>query len=137
MILRKVVTSFLLYEGKILILKRSQKVGTMKGKWAGVSGYLELNSPLDQAYKEILEETNLENHDLKLIEQGDFFDVKDSKLDGITWRVHPFLFRITKPEKIILDWEHDEMKWIDPHHLTDYDTVPDLIIALKKVMVLS
>jgi len=38
---KHVVTSFLEYDNKILILRRSQAVGTYQGKWAGVSGYIE------------------------------------------------------------------------------------------------
>jgi ADP-ribose pyrophosphatase YjhB (NUDIX family) len=36
-----VVTVFLTHRSKILVLKRSREVGTYKGHWAGVSGYLE------------------------------------------------------------------------------------------------
>jgi len=40
----KIVTSFLTDNDKFLILKRSQKVKTMKGLWAGVSGIIEKNT---------------------------------------------------------------------------------------------
>jgi hypothetical protein len=33
-----VITCFVMYEGKILLLKRSDKVGTYKGFWNSVSG---------------------------------------------------------------------------------------------------
>ena len=56
---KKVVTSFIRHRGKILVLRRSEKVGTYKGKWAGVSGYLEDPTPLAQALREINEETGL------------------------------------------------------------------------------
>jgi 8-oxo-dGTP diphosphatase len=36
-----VITVFLEHDKKILILKCSQKVKSMKTKWAGVSGYIE------------------------------------------------------------------------------------------------
>ena len=49
-----VVTSFLEHDGKILILRRSDKVRTMKHQWAGVSGYIESNeTPLERALKEM------------------------------------------------------------------------------------
>ena len=38
-----IVTSFLICNNKILILKRSEKVRSMKGLWAGVSGIIENN----------------------------------------------------------------------------------------------
>ncbi len=36
-----VCTCFLRYENKVLILKRSDKVGTYQDKCAGVSGYID------------------------------------------------------------------------------------------------
>ena len=38
---RRVVTCFLMHQGKLLVLRRSAKVRTYQGKWAGVSGYIE------------------------------------------------------------------------------------------------
>ena len=38
---RHVVTCFLEHGGEIPLLRRSQRVGTYKGRWAGVSGYIE------------------------------------------------------------------------------------------------
>jgi 8-oxo-dGTP diphosphatase len=35
-----VITVFLEHDKKILILKRSRKVKTMKTKWGGISGYV-------------------------------------------------------------------------------------------------
>ena len=52
----KIVTSFLSFNNKILILKRSEKVKSMKGLWAGVSGIIENNeSPINRAKIEIFE----------------------------------------------------------------------------------
>ena len=39
----KIVTSFIKDNEKLLILKRSNKVKSMKGLWAGVSGIIENN----------------------------------------------------------------------------------------------
>ena len=46
-----IVTSFIIDDDKILILKRSEKVKSMKGLWAGVSGIIEKDdiTPLDRA----------------------------------------------------------------------------------------
>jgi len=38
---RNVVTCFLKSGSEILILRRSEQVGTYQGKWAGVSGYID------------------------------------------------------------------------------------------------
>jgi hypothetical protein len=37
----KIVTSFIRDNDKLLILKRSDKVKSMKGLWAGISGIIE------------------------------------------------------------------------------------------------
>lgn len=45
---------------KVLILKRSQKVGSYPGRWAGVSGFIEENeTPMDAARREVYEETGI------------------------------------------------------------------------------
>ena len=55
-----VVSSILLYNDQILILKRSNSVKSFQGRWSGVSGYLEgIEDPLYRAYIEIKEETGL------------------------------------------------------------------------------
>ena len=43
-----VVTTFLQYEGRILLVQRSSRVGTYQGCWSAVSGYLEDAKPLLQ-----------------------------------------------------------------------------------------
>jgi len=122
---KKVVTSFIRYRGKILLLRRSEKVGTYKGKWAGVSGYLEEHTPLAQALKEINEETGLTGSQLTLVSSGRPLEVPDRKL-GFSWLVHPFLFETGEPEGIRLDWEHVEMMWVEPALLRQLPTVPKL-----------
>ena len=50
----QVVTCILEHDGKILLLKRSNQVGTYRGLWGGVAGYVEeLEDPYDTALKEI------------------------------------------------------------------------------------
>ena len=86
-----VVTCFLESQGKILVLLRSQRVGTYRGKWGGVAGFLESISPLDQAFTEIREETGLLPADITLLKQGTPLPVSDAAL-GREWVVHPFFF---------------------------------------------
>ena len=50
---RSVVTCFLLRRGRILVLRRSQRVGTHRGKWAGVSGTIEAATPYERALVEL------------------------------------------------------------------------------------
>lgn len=128
---KHVVTCFLEHGGKILILRRSGKVGTYRRSWAGVSGYLETND-IDQAYTEISEETDLYKKDLKLMKKGEPLEVIDKDLNR-KWIVHPFLFHVKAPDKVKIDWEHTEARWIKPSELKKYDTVPGLARALARV----
>ncbi|MDX9797581.1 MAG: NUDIX pyrophosphatase [Methanofastidiosum sp.] len=121
---KEIVTSFLFKEGKVLLLKRSDKVGTFKGKWAGVSGFIEKENGLEAALREIKEETGIDNKYLELLKIGTPFDVNDTVNDTI-WSINPFLF-LFKGEEIKIDWEHDTFEWIYPKEMERYDTVPNL-----------
>ncbi len=128
---KRVVTCFLESDGEILILRRSQQVGSYQGRWAGVSGYVEKTSD-EQALVEIEEETSLCGEDLKLTKKGRPLLIEDEKL-GVKWMVHPYLFHIKDRGKIKIDWEHKEMKWIAPKDIDNYQTVPMLKETLVRV----
>jgi 8-oxo-dGTP diphosphatase len=128
----KVVTVFLEHEGTILILKRSQSVRTMKGKWAGISGYIEgEEEPFQRALKEIQEETGLAQKDFFFVRAGAPVKAEEQGSD-ILWLVHPFLFG-SKSSQIRLDREHEDYRWIRPQELGEFDTVPSLKEALAAV----
>lgn len=131
----KVVTCLLENKGKILILKRSSKVRTYKGLWGGVAGYVEEGeTPLETAIKEIKEEVDLEKDDVEFIRRiapikfTDFYEGK--KYD---WTIFPFLFYVVKKDKIKIDWEHSELRWIIPSDIVNYDTVPHLKEIVLKI----
>lgn len=131
-----VVTCFLLRRSpggdELLLLRRSARVRTYRGRWAAVSGYLEAASPLEQAYREIAEEVGLARGEVRLLAEGEPLPVIDEAA-GVRWTVHPFLFETLAPEKVRLDWEHDEARWLRPPELPAYDTVPGLAEALARV----
>ncbi|MBW2070026.1 MAG: NUDIX pyrophosphatase [Deltaproteobacteria bacterium] len=128
-----VVTVFLVHQGKILLMKRSNRVRTYQGHWAAVSGYLESPDPLQQAYIELAEEVGLEEADVTLRQAGACLEVRD-QARGRLWRVHPFLFSVKSPKKIRLDWEHTEMQWVSPQELGNFRTVPALAETLERVL---
>jgi len=131
-----VVTCFLLRrsggEDEILLLRRSQQVGTYRGRWAGVSGYIEGADPLTQAYTEIDEETGLASEDVQLLRTGEPLAVVDTEAER-WWIVHPFLLEVREPARIRTDWEHIETRWIQPKDIFQYETVPQLAEALMRV----
>jgi len=128
---KHVVTCFLESDGEILLLRRSQKVGSYQGRWAGVSGYVE-TTPDKQALTEISEETGLQPEDLQLLKKGKILTVEDEEL-GTRWLVHPYLFHINDRSKIRTDWEHLDSRWISPKDIVNYATVPRLKEALDSV----
>lgn len=116
---KKVVTCVLRRKGKVLILKRSQKVGTNKGRWAAVSGYIERGErPEETALKEVVEETGIAT--ARLEGRGETMRIRDGTY---VWTIHPFLFEVGD-EEVKLDWEHTECAWVDPSELSGYETVP-------------
>jgi 8-oxo-dGTP diphosphatase len=129
---KRVVTCFMESGGEILILRRSGEVGSYRGRWAGVSGYIE-SSADEQALTEIEEETGLGRGEVKLLKKGEPLAVEDEGL-GIRWVVHPYLFRIKDRDKIRIDWEHKEARWIKPEDIEHYQTVPKLKEALSRVL---
>lgn len=131
-----VVTCFLLrsVEGgdEVLLLRRSDRVSTYQGLWAAVSGYLESDLPLEQAYRELSEEIGLERDDITLIAQAEPVVVTDASIDT-RWTVHLFLFRTERPERVRLDWEHTDSRWVNPDEVASMETVPGLAEGLSRV----
>ena len=131
----KVVTCFLLRRAagdEVLLLRRSEHVGTYRGRWAAVSGYLEEAFPLAQAYREIAEETGLTLEQVSLLRTGDPLEVLDAEA-GRRWIVHPFLFEVRPDAPVQVDWEHTEARWVRPEEVFAFDTVPQLAEALARV----
>ena len=132
-----VVTSFLLRDGpegeEILLVRRSQRVRTYQGAWAGVSGYLEAGvTPLEQAKTELREELGLDSNAVRLLRVGSPLPVVDES-QHLSWLVYPFLFALEDKRALRLDWEAVEMRWVRPGDLGTFTTVPRLAEALAEV----
>jgi ADP-ribose pyrophosphatase YjhB (NUDIX family) len=119
--------------GKILLLRRSARVSTYAGRWAGVSGSIDSgHTPEEQARTEIREETGLTDADVRLLAIGEPLTI-DDVADDRRWIVYPFRFAVLHPERIQTDWEHVESRWIDPTDLSRYETVPNLVETWERV----
>lgn len=130
----KIVTSFLTQDGKYLILKRSNKVRTMKDLWAGISGIIEGNEdPLYRAKKEIHEETNITEDQITLIRTAIQMRTDSPQYENHEWLIFPFLFSVDNP-RIKLNWENSEYQWITPTDLTKFETVPSLEKVLASLL---
>jgi len=126
-----IVNSFVEHKGKILLLKRSSNVGFYKGKWAAVSGHLELPD-MDQCLTEIEEEIGLNEEDISLICRGDNVEIPDM-VTGQLWNIHPFRFEKTTEKAVYLNFENSDYTWISPEEMAHFDIVPGLPEAWRSV----
>jgi isopentenyldiphosphate isomerase len=126
-----VLTIFIRFNKKILLLKRSQEVLTYKGKWNTVAGYLDQLRPLDEKVKEELsEELGFNEKDITSYYLGSTYSFDDEEIQK-TWVIFPVLVDLNDKPKIVLDWEHTDYKWIYPEEIDQYDTVPNAKKSLR------
>lgn len=129
---RSVVTVFVTRRTSVLVVKRSEAVGTYRGLWSGISGYLETDEPIEQAWVELAEELSLGPRDVRPEKAGEPLDIIDRQ-GGRSWKVHPFRFTLFGTGTPRLDWENTEMRWVRPAELPEMRTVPGLWDAWKRV----
>ena len=122
----KIVTSFIKNKNKLLILKRSDKVRSMKGLWSGVSGIIEKGEiPINRAKIEIFEEIGIIEDKITLVKSIEKMKISSPQYENHEWEIFSFLFE-TKETKIKLNWENSDFKWINKNELKNYQTVPSL-----------
>jgi len=123
-----VIVIFIKYKGKIILLKRSNKVRTYRGKWNTVAGYLDEIKPINEKIlEELREELKIKKSNIVSIRLGKPYTFRDTQIEaGKTWIVHPALVELKNQPEIKLDWEHIKYKWIKPEELKNFDTPPNL-----------
>jgi translation initiation factor 2B subunit (eIF-2B alpha/beta/delta family) len=126
---RHVVTVFLRNDGEVLLVRRSDRVGTYRGRWGAVSGYAE-GDPEAAARWEIAEETGLADA-VTVVRRGDPVAVTDDDR-SVRWVVHPFLFDCAERD-VTPNEEVAEMAWVAPPELRRRETVPKLWEAYDRV----
>ena len=85
------VTSVVMNNGKVLILKKSPRDWNYPSKWSFCSGYAkEFEAAEDTAIREIKEETGLKG---RILKKGKIFETIDNKSKK-TWIIFSFLFSI-------------------------------------------
>ncbi|MFU1779828.1 NUDIX domain-containing protein [Haloarcula japonica] len=132
---RPVVTCFLHSEGEVLLLRRSDAVGSYQGQWGGVAGYVADDAGRDRdpetaARAEIDEETGLADA-VTLVRRGDSFQAADADR-RIRWRVHPFLFDCDA-RTVTTNAETTETAWVHPPEILTRETVPRLWTSWDRV----
>ena len=130
----RIVTSFIKDNDKFLLLKRSNKVKTMKGLWAGVSGVIEKNEePLKRAKTEIYEELGIPEDKIKFLKAASKIMVHSPQYENHEWEIFPFLFEVENPV-IKLNWENSDYKWITVNEIGSYETVPSIEKVLLSLL---
>ncbi|WP_313693405.1 NUDIX domain-containing protein [Halorarum halobium] len=126
-----VVTAFLRNRGEVLLVRRGDAVGTYRGQWGGVSGYVEddTDDPLADACREVEEEVGVEGSALTLVRAGDPVAVDDA--EG-TFTVHPFLFECATRE-VTKNEELAAHEWVPATAMLGRETVPKLWAAYRAV----
>ena len=129
-----VITVIVKYEDEILLLKRSDKVRTYKGKWQVVAGYLDELRPLkEKVLEELREEIGVLENNIEKIKYGKMFEFHDKAI-GKKWIVNPVLAELKEKPKIKIDFEHTEYIWIKPDQIEKFDFVPNLKESIKRVL---
>lgn len=142
-----VVTVFLRNGTDVLLLKRSDEVGSYPRQWGGVAGHVGRDNGAEQALEqstgernrsqdpaaaareEIHEETGLGDAVVP-VRAGEPFPVDDPEHGR--WVVHPFLFDCDSRD-VETDWETAAYEWVPPTEILRRETVPDLWTSYERV----
>ncbi len=118
-----VINCFIKHDDKILLLKRSNKVSFLKNKWHVIAGFLDEDRPIeDKIHEELYEELGFSKEQIKSIKLG--MPIIDKQFNR-EWIVYPAFIEVNS-DKIQLDWEHEEYKWITMQELHEYELLPNV-----------
>ncbi len=122
-----VVTGIVKSKGKVLILKKSPTDRNYPNRWSFCSGYVkEFEAAEDSVLREIKEETGL---DARILKKGRLFQKTDTKAKK-SWVIFPFLCE-AKSQRVKLDHENVDFRWISRMDIKKYPAVPGLEKDLK------
>ena len=108
---------------RICVARRSQAVATSRGLWSVVTGYVEASiDPVTQVWAEVIEELGLTPGVLHLMRRLEPVPLS-SPTSGKEFLVHPFLFECDSGSNVVLNWEHEEVQWVEPTRLQKPDCV--------------
>lgn len=131
-----VINCVVSYAGKILLVKRSDKVGYYPDYWNGISGFLDDDRTLkEKVIQEIENELGIGLNEIESMQFGEIFHEPALKYKK-TWIVHPVLVEL-KTNKIKTDWEASEHKWVYIDEVDEYKLLPGFKKVVKKIMSLK
>ena len=127
-----VINCVIKHQDKILIVQRSSKMIFYPDYWNGVSGFIDDSLSIKAKIKqEVKEEVDIEPEDIINISEGQIFEQEEPKYNK-TWVVHPFLVEV-KTNRIHLDWEAQDYKWLKPEEIKSFKLIPGFDKVLQKL----
>lgn len=116
-----VVAVLLRRRGRICLLKRSRRVGSDRGRWHCVTGFLsDGTTATQQAAQELFDETGIVMSDLEDFRAGATISLLDEH--GHPWTVSTFTCEV-RDRRLQLNWENDRYRWVSPKSLPRFDPV--------------
>ncbi len=131
-----VINCVVMFQGKILLVKRSETLNFYPGYWNGISGFLDDQKDFDEKVREeIHEELGLESSHIQTIQHGQIFHQDEPKYNK-TWIVHPVLVSIDT-DRINTDWESQSLSWVAPSQARKMKLLPGFEKVLDSFQELS
>lgn len=127
-----VINCVVKFKDKILVVKRSGNLNLYPGYWNGISGFLDDRRGLEEKVKdELKEEAGIAEDNIISIRVGPIFDLEDPPYKK-TWVVHPVLIKV-KTDRINLNWEAQEYKWVSLEEIKDLKAVRGFEMVIAKL----
>jgi len=122
---------FVVNGGDVLLMKRAPHKRVFPNQYNGVGGHIEADEdPLTSARREILEETGLTVHGVRL---RAVYNIYAGAPTGIVL----FVFTARSDSRAVADCAEGTLHWIPADHISDYDLVEDLPIILPRVLAME
>jgi 8-oxo-dGTP pyrophosphatase MutT (NUDIX family) len=125
---------FVVWKGEVLLLKRSNEVGSYPGAWHIATGYLDERGPIrEKAEIELWEEAGIP---ADLIGSFTVIPVPTLAQDpqGRDLLLFNCLAVLHSKPTITLNWEHTDWTWIEPIDLCEHAEVPGIERALEEIL---
>ncbi|HIH23717.1 TPA: NUDIX domain-containing protein [Candidatus Woesearchaeota archaeon] len=124
-----VLNCYIRHDDRLLVLKRSDKVSFLKGRWHVIAGYLdEIKTVEDKAIEELGEETGILRAHVSSVQLHEPYVAHSHNTD---WEVYPVLIDVRTAD-VTLDWEHSEYAWIRADEIDAYGMEPNIARYAKK-----
>jgi len=122
------VKALLFYDGKFLLVKRSDRARDEHQYWELPGGRLEFGETPEQALtRELMEETGLSARIVSMLQTWNFFRGDDTQIVGITYLCE------ADSDHVQLSSEHDAFAWVFFDDLMKYSIFPPVLNDIEKL----